>query len=96
MLYGLEEVERVDSLAHELEANDRAWDLHYADRRPSELQRRRDRIFDRMRTPARPDLEKPLTDRLIAFPGMVGYRAPSPSSKAVNVRKPLNLRRRRT
>jgi hypothetical protein len=78
-LYGLDEVERVDDLAKNLERNDHAWDIHHAvamawGAKSRHLDRERDSVMRQIRgtTPGRTvDV-----DAFMDWPGMPNYRKP--------------------
>jgi hypothetical protein len=88
MLYGLDEVERVDALVADLERNDEAWDIHHAvaaawGAKTRHLTTQRDKVLRRLRgTPPATEVESVVS---VAWPGDPGYQAPDPN-------KPQNVR----
>jgi hypothetical protein len=88
MLYGLDEVERVDALVAELDRNDEAWDIHHAvaaawGAKTRHLTVQRDNVMRRLRgrSPATDTEPAPSFD----WPGEPNYKAPD-ASKPQNVR----------
>jgi hypothetical protein len=79
MLYGLAEVERVELLVADLDANDRAFDMHYAASGTAggkELVRKRDRILQEMRRGSGTVGKQVDLRSFMDFPGMPNYRKP--------------------
>jgi len=79
MLYGLDEVERVDGLVADLDRNDAAWDTHHAvaaawGAKTRHLTERREQTLRRLRGKA-PQEQLDL-DRFMDWPGMPNYRKP--------------------
>lgn len=73
-LWCLEDVERVDALVRELEDNDRAFDAHDAQLQPAQLQRKRERLLQKLRTSPHGRSTGMSREQLLAFPGMPNYK----------------------
>jgi hypothetical protein len=79
MLYGIDEVERVDELIGDLDRNDDAWSVHHAvaaawGSKTRHLIEQRENVLRRLRgTSPAPELD---VKHFMSWPGMPNYRNP--------------------
>ncbi len=80
MLYGLDEVERVDGLVADLEHNDAAWDIHHAvaaawGAKTRHLTDQRERVLRQLRG-KEPKAELDI-EQFLDWPGFPNYKPPN-------------------